>query len=218
MMSNALRYIVVLVFLPGLLVMSGCASIREQGRLALGQVQNAAAGGMTGGAGTRQEDDFWWEEPPPVVHYGPLGHLRGEVAGVLYINDFVDVYFAPPSGWTMELSESDVFERDGIDMFSAAPEGTYSNVTFIFRPGVVTMSEDEYWAQRLSELQARGFEGGDFMFDELGFNPHTYRTATISVPEGFRRYYMRLVEGYSLTIILQAEQVSDLDELTVCFA
>ena len=217
-MKSALRYILAAALLLGLVAFNGCAAIREQGRLALEQAQVAAGGRPPGGGQPDEDEYYWWEAPSDAAYEGPLGHLRGHLQGNLYGNDFADIYFAPPAGWTLELAEHDAFERDGVDLVSNAPEGVHSSVTIMFRHVDAALSEDEYWAQRLSELQARGFGGGSFEIGALGFSPHSFRIATLSLPDGLRRYYMLRIEDYTMTIILQAELLADLDELTICFA
>ena len=217
-MKKTIQYRAILFLAAALFALGGCGAIRQQVHMALDQV----AGVTNGSARTEDEYDPYyydpeWNDPEDAAFAGEYGHLRGRLEGIIYFNDFADVLFAPPEGWTSILSEDDVFSQEGIDLISTGPSDTASSVTIIIEEANPLISEEEYWNARLSMLQEQGFAGQDFGNALLGL--YDYRVATITTPEGMlRRYYLRGLDSRTISIIMEAQNISQLDYLIICFA
>ena len=221
-MKRVYTYVSLALLMAFLPLLGGCASVRDQIALALDQA------GVGGGQppGDPYEALPWWEneqsqaQTEPVQ--GELGHIRGRLEGAVYFNDFADIIFAPPLGWINTMSDQADFEQSGVDIVSTGPEDmetatpSTSFITIMLSYAGQTVSEEDYWALRLSQLQTQGFGGAAFGTAELGM--FDYMVADIPTPAAHTRHYIRRVDGYSVTIVLEADTPAAVDELVVSFA
>jgi len=211
-MKNVFPRLIAIILSITILTLSGCAIATDNLRSAFDQMRSFL------GLGTREryEPLPWWEVEEEDVDLGPLGHLRGRLEGNVYWSDFADLVFAPPQYWVSISSERDKFEREGVDLVSRGPEGSYSSVTIKLLSANRLLDWEGYLAYRLAQMQEDGFAGATFESATLGL--YEYYATTIQTPEGHRRYYLRSVGGYTVSVILEAPELSELEALVVSFA